>query len=70
MSLQLTDPSLFGERVTNIRQPSDRKQQSSDDKCKRCGARERLKTVGKVITSTLSAIGICARCIAREAGLD
>ena len=68
MSLQLTDPSLFGERVANkTAEPPEPEQPA---KCQRCGACERIKTVGKLITSLSPVLGICGRCVSKEAGLD
>jgi hypothetical protein len=69
MNLQLTDPSLFGEVVTTTAVPPCG-HHSKPAKCKRCGARERIKTIGKLITTTLSPVlGICGRCVSKEAGL-
>jgi len=61
----VTDSSLFGEAVANKSAPE------SKPRCVRCGALERLKTIGKLITTTLSPVlGICGRCVSKEAGLE
>ena len=68
----VTDSSLFGEAVANkATAPPKEFDNWGPPRCSRCAAVERLKTIGKFITTTLSPVlGICGRCVSKEAGLE